>query len=264
MKDIPNFKIKTRVRNGLDRPSEKTVSSTNIQAYICWLALLPFGGLLVLMLRLSGYSVENMRAIRAEYKKIWAENKSPLIICANHLTFIDSALIMWALGNNLWYFFNYKAFTWNLPAGDFFKKKKIYHATLYLTKCIFIHRDGSQEHKNAVLSLCRYLLLKGNVILIFPEGQRSRKGFFDNESLTMGVGKIVTSIKNARVLCVYLRSDKQETYSNFPAKNSRFKMEIKLIAPVTDKRGKAGYAEIAQQIGTEIKQMETNYFARKK
>ncbi len=260
VKKIPNFRLKARVRNGLERPDAKIVSETNLQSFICRLLLLPFGGLLILLMRFSGYGIENMREIRKQYRQIWRENRSPLIICANHLTFIDSALIIWALGSNFWYFFNYKAFTWNLPAGDFFKKKLVYHATLYLTKCIFIHRDGTSEHKTAVLSLCRYLLMKGNVVLIFPEGQRSRKGYFDAENVALGVGKIITSMKNVRVLCVHLRSDKQKTFSNYPPRGSRFKMSMKLISPATDKRGKAGYREISGQIAATIKQLENEYF----
>ncbi len=260
VKEIPNFNPKARLLSRLDRPDASTISETNLQSFICWLLLLPLGGLLVLMMRLSGYRIENMREIRKQYREIWRENRSPLIICANHLTFIDSALIIWGLGSNFWYLFNYKAFTWNLPAGDFFKKKFIYHITLYLTKCIFIHRDGTSEHKNAVLRLCRYLLLQGNVVLIFPEGQRSRKGLFDDENVTAGVGKIVYSLEGARVLCIHLRSDKQKSFSNYPPRGSHFKMSMKLIAPDTEKRGKAGYNEIAGEIAATIKQLESEYF----
>lgn len=261
VKEIPNFNPKARLLSRLDRPDGRTIRKTWMQAFVCWLLLLPFGGLLVFMMRASGYSIENIREIRKQYRDIWRENKGPLIICANHLTFIDSALIIWGLASNFWYLFNYKAFTWNLPAGDFFKKKFIYHITLYLTKCIFIHRDGTNEHKNDVLRLCRYLLLQGNVVLIFPEGQRSRKGFFDAEKITAGVGKIIYSLENARVLCIHLRGDKQNSFSNYPPRGSRFKMSMKLIEPCTEKRGKAAYTEIAGQIAAAIKNFEKEYFA---
>jgi 1-acyl-sn-glycerol-3-phosphate acyltransferase len=263
VKEIPNFNPKARLLSRLDQPDAKTISRTRLQSFICRLLLLPLGGLLVLMMRASGYSIENIHEIRKQYREIWEkkEKDSPLIICANHLTFIDSALIIWALAPNFWYLFNYKAFTWNLPAGDFFKKKFIYHITLYLTKCIFIHRDGTNEHKNDVLRLCRYLLLQGNVVLIFPEGQRSRKGFFDSEKITAGVGKIIYSLENARVLCIHLRGDKQKSFSNYPPRGSHFKMSMKLIEPHTEKRGKAAYNEIVGQIAGAIKQFENEYFA---
>jgi len=264
VKEIPHFNPKARLLRRLDQPDGKTISETNLQSFICWLLLLPFGGMLVLMMRFSGYSIENIREIRTAYRQIWEETDAPLIICANHLTFIDSALIIWALASNFWYLFNYKAFTWNLPAGDFFKKKFIYHATLYLTKCIFIHRDGTNEHKNAVLKLCRYLLLQRNVVLIFPEGQRSRKGYFDDENITAGVGKLVYSLDGAKVLCIHLRSDKQLAFSNYPPRGSRFKMSMKLIEPFTEKRGKAAYMEITGQIAATIKQFENEYFEERR
>jgi 1-acyl-sn-glycerol-3-phosphate acyltransferase len=260
VKEIP-FDPKARLLSRLDQPDARTISRTRMQSFICWLLLLPFGGLLVLMMRVCGYSIENIREVRKQYRDIWEnKDKAPLIICANHLTFIDSALIIWGLASNGWYLFNYKAFTWNLPAGDFFKKKLRYHLTLYLTKCIFIHRDGSNEHKNDVLRLCRYLLLQNNVVLIFPEGQRSRKGFFDPEKITAGVGKIIYSLENARVLCIHLRGDKQKSFSNYPPRGSQFRMSMKLISPVTDKRGKAAYVEIVGQIAGTIKQFENEYF----
>jgi 1-acyl-sn-glycerol-3-phosphate acyltransferase len=261
VKEISTFNPKARLLSRLDAPDASIIRKTWMQAFVCWLLLLPFGGLLVLLMRVCGYSIENIRAVREQYKKVWEEKgDAPLIICANHLTFIDSALIIWALASNFWYLFHYKAFTWNLPAGDFFKKKLRYHLTLYLTKCIFIHRDGSNEHKNDVLRLCRYLLLQGNVVLIFPEGQRSRKGFFDAEKITAGVGKIIYSLDNAKVLCIHLRSDKQNSFSNYPPRGSRFHLAMKVISPATDKRGKAAYTEIVGQIAATIKNFETEYF----
>lgn len=245
------------------------IEKVRLQANICRILLLPFGGILILLMKyFRGYEIENLKGIRRQFREIWEEKqraKKPLIICANHLTFIDSALIIWALASNWFYLFNYKAFTWNLPAGDFFKKKLHYHLTLYLTKCIFLDRKGTPAHKNAVLNLCRYLLEKGHIVLIFPEGQRSRTGIFDNERLRFGVGKIITSLENAQVLCIYLRSDKQETFSNYPPKNSRFFMKMDLIEPKISEEisKKRASLEVVKEIGTAIKEMENEYFNEK-
>ena len=255
---------------GVKDPPIWQIEKVRFQANLCRTLLLPFGGLLILLMKyFRGYKIENLREIRQQFKEIWVEKKrtkSPLIICANHLTFIDSALIIWALASNHWYFFNFRAFAWNLPAGDFFKKKLHYHLTLYLTKCIFLDRRGSSAHKNAVLNLCRYLLEKGSVVLIFPEGQRSRTGIFENERLRFGVGKIVTSLENAQVLCIYLRGDRQETFSNYPPKNSRFDLKMKLITPAVPKEisKKRASLEVVKQIGATIKEMENAHFAESK
>lgn len=252
---------------GVKDPPVWQIEKVRFQANVCRILLLPFGGLLILLMKIwRGYKIENIKEIRNHFREIWEEKqrtKSPLIICANHLTFIDSALIIWALASNFWYLFNYKAFTWNLPAGDFFKKKLHYHLTLYLTKCIFLDRKGTPAHKNAVLNLCRYLLEKGNIVLIFPEGQRSRTGIFENERLRFGVGKIITSLENAKVLCIYLRGDKQETFSNYPPKNSRFSLKMKLITPTISEEisKKRASVEVIKEIGATIKEMENEFFA---
>ena len=259
--------IKGAGRNaGTQDPPAWQIEKTRFQATLCRVLLIPVGGLLVVLMKyLRGYRIENMAELRRQFNKIWREKEQggwPLIICANHLTFIDSALIIWALASNVWYLFNYRAFTWNVPAGDFFKKKLHYHAILYLTKCIFIDRKGSPAHKNAVLNLCRYLLAKGNIVLIFPEGQRSRDGRFDANRLRFGTGKILISLENARVLCVYLRSPSQETFSNYPPKGSRFSLNMKLIEPNIDGASKKQASISAvKEIGAVIEKMENEFFA---
>ncbi|MGQ0540787.1 MAG: lysophospholipid acyltransferase family protein [Blastocatellia bacterium] len=259
---IKNAKLTSCV----DDPPQWQIEKARLQVTICRILLIPVGGVLILLMKyVRGYRIKNMAAIRREFQEIWKQkerDETPLIICANHLTFIDSALIIWALASNFWYLFNYRAFTWNVPAGDFFKKKLHYHAILYLTKCIFIDRKGSPAHKNSVLNLCRYLLAKGNVVLIFPEGQRSRSGRFDIDRLRFGTGKILTSLENAKVLCVYLRSPLQDSFSNYPPKGSRFQMRLKLITPRVDGPSKKQASIGAvKQIGAVIKEMENEFFA---
>lgn len=255
-----------KAEKGVSEPPARQIEQARFQSLVCRILLLPFGGILILLMKyFRGYSIENTFAIRRQFKEIWLEKeraRQPLIICANHLTFIDSALIIWALASNFWYVENYRAFAWNLPAGDFFKQKLHYHLSLYLTKCIFLDRKGTAAHKNAVLNLCRYLLEKGSVVLIFPEGQRSRTGIFENERLRFGVGKIITSLENAKVLCVYLRCEKQKTFSNYPPKNSLFKLKMKLIEPnAGDLSKKQASIEIVKQIGATIKALEDEFFA---
>jgi 1-acyl-sn-glycerol-3-phosphate acyltransferase len=258
---IKNAKLPGRV----DDPPAWQIEKTRFQANLCRILLLPVGGLLVATMKyIRAYRIENIASIRHEFKQIWADKERcgwPLVICANHLTFIDSAIIIWALASNFWDLFNYRAFTWNVPAGDFFKKKLHYHAILYLTKCIFIDRQGSPAHKNAVLNLCRYLLAKGNVVLIFPEGQRSRDGRFGKDRLRFGTGKILTSLENARVLCIYLRSPLQDKFSSYPPTGSLFSLQMKLIQPVADgpSKKRASIAAV-KEIGEAIDEMENQFF----
>ena len=43
-----------------------------------------------------GWRIENAAEARAEFRRLRREG-GPLLVCANHLTMIDSALIAWAL-----------------------------------------------------------------------------------------------------------------------------------------------------------------------
>lgn len=242
------------------------IEKTRFQANLCRVVLLPLGALLIVLMKYArGYRVENIAETRRQFREIWTMRERenvPLVICANHLTFIDSALLIWAFASNFWYVRNYRAMMWNMPAGDFFKKNPVYHAILYLTKCIFIDRKGSAAHKNAVLNLCRYLLAKGNIVLIFPEGQRSRTGRFDFERLRFGTGKIITALGRAKVLCVHIRSPKQETFSNYPPKGSHFQVRMQVIEPIIDPADSPKRASISvvKQIGQTIREMENDFF----
>ena len=101
-----------KLTSGVNEPPAWQIEKTRFQANLCRVLLLPVGGLLVAMMKyVRGYRIENMAEIRRQFKEIWIEKERgqyPLVICSNHLTFIDSALIIWALASNFWYLFNYR------------------------------------------------------------------------------------------------------------------------------------------------------------
>lgn len=241
-----------------------TVSASHAggKRLLCHVMLLPLYYLCTAAMKFHGrFTIENLAEVRRLYRDA-AKDDAPLVICANHLTFIDSALILWALGTGPWYLFNFRRFSWNLPAGDFFKKKAFHRFMGTIAKCIFIYRNGSKEHKQSVIELCTQLVRDGEVVTIFPEGKRSRTGRFDPDALTYGVGKMVTGLGGyCRVLCVYMRGHQQDTFSNYPRKGSRFHCDAKLIHVRTAKQGRDGYAEVVGQVGRELKSMEDRYFA---
>ena len=140
----------------------------NLQRIVGFVTLVPFCYAIIFIFKfVKHYKIENIKEIRSQFQEI-IKDKRPLIICSNHLTFIDSCIIIWALAPNYWYQFNYRYFTWNLPAGDFFGKKLRYRMVAFLSKCIFIHRDASAHHHNEILNICQNLLLKGEFVTIFP------------------------------------------------------------------------------------------------
>ena len=225
--------------------------------------LLPFAGFLVFLMRwVRGYRVATLREVRREFGRIVADGR-PLLVCANHLTFIDSALMIWAFGSNWRYFFRFREFSWNLPASDFFKKRWHFRLVAYLCKCIFIHRDGTKAHKDGVLAQCHWLLRRGEIVSIFPEGRRSRIGHFDREHITYGVGKLLAANPGCRALCVYLRSDTQETYSDYPPKGSLLRLQMRLVTPRSSATGRAAYADLAGQVADTIVELERKHFSER-
>jgi 1-acyl-sn-glycerol-3-phosphate acyltransferase len=258
---VLNFDSKDQV-GSLPYPTRINIIRLYLQMVVGLVLLLPFNCFMISIMKyFRNYKIENIKEVRAQFKDLIKDGR-PLIICSNHLTFIDSALMLWAMGNNFWYLFHYRWFSWNLPAGDFFKKKWIFRVVAYLGKCIFIHRDGTREHKNMILGLCQYLVGRGQIVTIFPEGRRSRKGIFEDDHVTLGASQIVVAVPGCRVLCVYLRSDKQKEYSNYPAKNSKFNLLMEVITPTSEKEGRRALVEISSQIGTSIKTLEHRHFAR--
>lgn len=235
-----------------------------VQNFVGRLTLLPFCGLLTLVLKYwLGYRVENLAEVRRRFAALLAEadtRDEPLVICSNHLTYADSAIINVALVPVWRYVYRYRHLSWNLPAADYFSRP-LFRVTGYLTKCIFIHRGGTKEHKDEVLETARRLLLRGDIVTIFPEGRRSRSARFERERLVHGVGKLVTHLPRARVLCLYLRADGQEGHSSLAPKGSRFRIRMELLRPAPrPEAGREAYAEVVNAIGDSIARMEAEHF----
>ncbi len=217
----------------------------------CWLLLRLFGG----------YRIADLANIRHRFREV-SDRPGPLLICANHLTYIDSMLMIWAFGSVRWYWTHYSRLSWNLPAEDVFGRKRLFRAVAAISKCIFVNREGSLRHKDDILRLCRDLLAAGEIVTIFPEGGRSRTGRFEVEKLTSGAGKIVAGLGDCRVLCVYLRSDRQERYANYPPRGSEFHVDMAIMEFDAEATANLSYREITAAIGERISQLEQHYFAK--
>lgn len=245
----------------LAAPSKGLLAQARWQHLLCRVLHIPLYAVCTGMMKYKArYVIENMAEVRRQFREL-AREPGPILIASNHLTFIDSVLLIWAFGSNFWYLSHFDRFSWNLPAGDFFKKKLLYRFIALISKCVFIHRDGSKEHKDSVLTLCLHLLRAGEVVTIFPEGKRSRTGRFDPDKLTYGVAKLVTQLGRCRVLCVYVRGDRQDSFSNYPAPGSRFRISMQPLDMVARGKSRESYQEIVDKVGTTIKALEDRYFA---
>lgn len=237
----------------------KKIFWVHIQRWIGLLAMVPFCGLLILMIKwYFKFKIENHAELRKLYRQL-TRDRTPLMICANHLTYIDSILMIYAFANHWRYTFNYRLLSWNLPALEY--SKVFFFRLVGLTaKCIFIDRGGSPTHHREILDVVRYWLERGEPVTIFPEGKRSRIGRFDDRKLAYGIGKIISHMKECRVLCVYMRGDRQDEYSNFPKKGSRFRLSTELLHLRPQGNPRENVSIITRQIADQIKKMEEEYF----
>jgi hypothetical protein len=207
-----------------------------------------------------GYRVAELDAVRAQYRRIRAQSDAPMLICANHLTLVDSFLIAWTLGSGFYWLRHPDELPWNTPESTNFGKTWFSRIMIFVMKCISITRGGPREGIRSVLDRIRQLLLNGETALLFPEAGRSRSGRVEESAGAWGVGRVIGGIPGCRVLCVYLRGRKQETWSDFPAKGEILDASLVCIEPKSDARGVRRSLDLARQVTGQLARMEGEYF----
>ncbi|MCZ6465633.1 MAG: lysophospholipid acyltransferase family protein [Proteobacteria bacterium] len=206
-----------------------------------------------------GYAIEGMRASRAFYRRVREESSAPLLVCANHLTLVDSMLVAWALAGPATHVVRFRELPWNIPEARNFAATLWTRIATYLLKCIPIERGGRREDVAGVLKRVGHLLARGETALLFPEGGRSRSGRVEVDSAAWGVGRIIAAAPGCRVLCVYLRGEKQETWSNLPARGDRFHVSVECIEPKSHHRGVRRSRDLARQVVGQLQRMERRH-----
>ena len=206
-----------------------------------------------------GYRIHALESVREKYAGIRRQSSSPLLICANHLTMIDSFLVAWALTPTWRYTVHFDELPWNVPERKNFASTLRERISAWVMKCIPITRGGSRAETAAVLERITKLTAGGEVALIFPEGRRSRSGRVEVDDAAWGVGRIVGGVPGCRVLCVYLRGRKQETWSQTPARGDVIDVDIECIEPKSDARGVRRSRDFSRQIVRHLESMERKY-----
>lgn len=235
--------------------------SLRVQSVIGRLCIVPLGLSIVALIRYRfKLRVPNQGEIRERFRRVVAEGK-PLVICANHLTLVDSVVIAWVLAPISFYARNFRALPWNIPAIENFCRRPTWRLITFLAKCIPVDRSGSKNHLNRVVDKLTYVLRRGHTCLLFPEGTRSRSGRFDSESVGYGAGKLIARTPDCRVLCLYLRGASQDTYSDFPHKGDRYFVDMKVLEPTPQGDGLRAIRSYTEAIASCIRQMEECYFA---
>ena len=216
--------------------------------------------LIVLAIRLCGYRVRDLKGVRENIRGLMEQHKGPWLICANHLTLIDSAILGYAMFPAWRYLWDYKRLPWNVPEKMNFNRNLFLTVCCYLLKCVPISRGGDRNAVKSTLEKIAYLLQRGETFLLFPEGTRSRGGRIDLENFQYGVGRLFSKAPDCRVMCVYLRGDGQDTYSNFPKYKETFTVKSEICHPVTGLKGLRAQRECAKQIINHLYSMEKLYF----
>ncbi len=217
----------------------------------------------VWMRYLRGYRVRDLGEMRRRAHTLLTKARGPVLICPNHLTWIDSLVVQWALTSPGQVLRSYRLFAWNVPEWTNFSQKTSLRIICYLGKCIPIVRGGDRAQQKIAFEKLSYVLRRGELVMAFPEGSRSRTGRIDLENLAHGVGRMVKEIENCRVLCVYVRGDRQSQRSVLPPAGQTFSVDMELIEPTSEKKGLRATREIVLQIAHKLVDMEGRYFARR-
>jgi hypothetical protein len=227
------------------------------QRAVSWLLSPLWMGVSVVLLRLVGrYRIEGLREVRREYRRLRAQTPGALLVCPNHLTLIDSALVAWALGSPLWWWRHFSELPWNVPEETLFASTRSRHMIAWLLKCVPIRRGGDRRRMAETLGRLLHLLRRGESVLIFPEGGRSRLGRVDVEARTYGVGRILGAVPGCRVLCVHLRGLGQQEMGDVPRRGECFRVRLALHEPSSQARGLRRSVELTRQVLEQLAGLE--------
>jgi len=207
------------------------------------------------------YRIQNVAELRRRFRALVRETDTPILICPNHLTMADSAIVTWALGGFWWLLMNYRWVPWNVPERNNFAGVGFDRAAAWMVKCIPIARGGPREHLLHALKKIEHVVSRGEAAIIFPEGTRSRTGRIQLESIAHGPGRIVNAVPDCRVLCVYLRGDRQDTWSTIPARGDSFYVDFEMFRPDSRHTGLRRSQDFARQVVDRLVRLEEKYFA---
>ena len=173
---------------------------------------------------------------------------------------VDSAFLHWSLAPIPEYLLHFQRFSWNVAALEHFDRNPFLKTIVFLAKTVPIDR-GDEAHRKAVLDKIRWLVSRGEVLTLFPEGARSRSGLIDPTSVTYGVGQILKDLDRPLVLCAYLRGHKQVSMSAVPAYGDTLDLRVEILEPTTQQTGLRAARDLSRQVIAKLKSMEEAWLA---
>ena len=215
--------------------------------------------LVVLSMRFGfRWRIRGAASTRALYASLLSERR-PLLVVANHLTMVDSAVIGWGLGSAAGHVLRPRGLPWNVPLQRRVESSWLWRMLAYVMKCVPVPRGGDRQEVAQVLERLAHLLRSGETVLMFPESGRSRTGRVDTEATADGVGRLIKEVEGCRVLCVYVRGDAQRTWSNLPSAGDTFTIATRLVEPRTGLRGLRASRDLATQVVRHLVEMEREH-----
>ncbi len=239
---------------------KKEIFKLHLQKLIGNLFFIFIGNLILFYFKfIKKYQYRHIKNLRNFYKEI-IKLDQPILICPNHITYIDSVILNWFLANNFFYLRHFSKLPWNIPAKENVRKSLLFTIITYLTKCILIERRGTKQHKDLVMRKLKYLLENKEPVCIFIQGTRSE--VLEENQIHYGAGQLITEVPNTKVLVFYIRGKKQKQKSIFPKTKEDFYVNYKLLEPKINSTGIRAQKEVSLQIFNELKKMENEYFSK--
>ena len=237
-------------------------AALELQRILSFLLLFIFGSVCVVLFRVRfRYSAVDLKGLRRRYREIRQQHPGAMLLCTNHLTLIDSIVQAVMLCPLHRYLTNVSALPWNLPERKNFNHAFLWRLACYLGRCIPVTRGGTSEESRRTQARMKYVLNRGDIIAIFPEGKRSRTGLVDDEDFSYGTGHLMQLVPEATVLCVYLRGLNAAGFRDWPKNGERFHVDLQVLHPKTEMKGRRAVRDLSRQIVTQLKTMENNFLA---
>jgi 1-acyl-sn-glycerol-3-phosphate acyltransferase len=243
-------------------PPQNEQRKLALQALVGWATFALVGPGAVLTMRgIRAHRMEGLDEARAKYRAALA-NGRPTLVCANHLTMVDSAFLHHGLASLFDYLRDFKKFSWNVPATENFTKSFLLRTLVYVGKCIPIDRSADAAHHKEVLDKIKHLVRSGQPCMIFPEGGRSRTGRVEPANVTYGVGQILKDLDRPQVVCAYLRGEHQTSWGGLPARGDTMHLTVEVIEPTTHETGLRAARDLSRQVIQKLAEMEEVHFSR--
>jgi len=232
------------------------------QSIMGWATFPLWGGGIIAAMRLfKRYQIDGLAEVRHRFDEIRRSAKGPILLCVNHLTKIDSVVLNWALASVSSYMRDFRRFSWNMPERARYHGHPVLRMLCYLGQCIPVDRGGSREAVKQSLEKVSFLLRRGHMVTLFPEGSRSRSGRVDTEGFSYGPGRLIRQLEPCTALCVYLRGHNQVDATSLPPRGAKFYLQMDAFQPTSAQNGLRATRDIAAQIVHKLSQMEQAYFA---